>query len=78
MRWCRASAGRATGVARAPGPRGVAEAGLLPPGALRLVDLPPGLPVRGPSGLLAEPLLTGMLARAAAAIGGRCALGTVR
>jgi hypothetical protein len=36
----------------------LAEAGLLPPGQLRLVGLPPGSPVRGPSGLLAEPLLT--------------------
>jgi arginase len=47
----------------------LAEAGLVPPGELRLVDLPPGSPVRGPSGLLAEPLLTEMLARASAAIG---------
>jgi len=61
------SAGRATGVARAPGV--LAQAGLVPPGELRLVDLPPGSPVRGPSGLLAEPLLTEMLARASAAIG---------
>lgn len=61
------SAGPTTGVARAPGV--LAEAGLVPPGELRLVDLPPGWPVRGPSGLLAEPLLTQMLARASAAIG---------
>jgi arginase len=63
------SAGRAVGVARAPWV--LAEAGLVPPGELRLVDLdlPPGSPVRGPSGLLAEPLLSQMLARASAAIG---------
>lgn len=61
------SAGRTTGVARAPGV--LAEAGLVPLGKLRLIDLPPGSPVRGPSGLLAEPLLTELLARASAAIG---------
>jgi arginase len=61
------SAGRTTGVARGPGV--LAEAGLVPPGELRLVDLPPGSPMRGPSGLLAEALLTEMLARASAAIG---------
>jgi arginase len=61
------SAGRTTGVARAPGV--LAEAGLVPLGELRMVDLPPGLPVRSPSGLLAEPLLTEMLVRASAAIG---------
>src|SRR5262249_24426571 len=61
------SAGRAAGAA--PAPAVLAEAGLVPPGELRLVELPPGSPVRGPSGLLAEPLLTEMLARASAAIG---------
>src|SRR6266511_2001310 len=43
---------------RGSGPGVLAEAGLLPPGQLRLVGLPPGSPVRGPAGLLAEPLLT--------------------
>jgi arginase len=62
------SAGRTIGVARAPGV--LAEAGLVPLDELRLVALPPGSPVRGPSGLLAEPLLTEMLTRASAAIAG--------
>lgn len=63
------SAGTTTGVARAP--RVLADAGIADPHVVRMVELAeplPGMPDRGASGLLAEPLLIGMVERVEAAV----------
>lgn len=63
------SAGTTTGVARAP--RVLADAGIAHPHVVRMVELAEplrGMPDRGASGLLAEPLLTEMVERVEAAV----------
>jgi arginase len=68
------SAGPRTGVAAAPVV--LAEAGLVPLTDLTLIDLPPGVAERGPSGLLAEHLLVEMIAKVADAVSGAIRAGT--
>ncbi|HKE50081.1 MAG TPA: arginase family protein [Actinomycetes bacterium] len=63
------SAGTVTGVAHAP--RVLAQTGIAEPHFMRMVELaepPQATPERGRSGLLAEPLLTGMVQRVEAVV----------